>query len=317
MTTTTRTVLWVLLAAVPLTVVSVLLYKKLDRTQTELAAANTQITKLNATVTEIEAAKLAVTQKAEMLDTALKAVKVEAEALNVQLGTTGADLKTTTAKVTELQQRAEAITKELAATKQTADALKMENTKLAQDLSKAESDLGSAKALIKDLQGQIAGMERKLQEQAVAHAAKVDQMSTQISGLEQTKAALTAKTEQLTTAVVTTKAELSAYQSDPDSFLLGAQIKQLRKSAVGRNDAQKAIGFLGGIFDYFGNESMKSKEAKEGPQGDVYWAVIFRDGSQKEIPALEVEAWQQRINRISTLWGNGQQASSNVTRVIR
>jgi hypothetical protein len=149
----------------------------------------------------------------------------------------------------------------------------------------------------------------------MAHAKEVEAKNAAISTLEQKKAELTTRTEQLTTAVVTTKAELSAFQNDPDTRLLGAKIQQFRRSAVGRNDAQKAIGFLGGIFDYFGNESMKSKEAKEGPQGEPYWAIVFRDGTQQEIPQGEVEMWQQRINRIGTLWDNGKIAD-NATRPI-
>ncbi|MFO0491857.1 MAG: hypothetical protein ACK51T_05415 [bacterium] len=317
MSSTTRTILLVGLVALPLGLAGGYLYNKLGTTRAELASAKGEIGTLKGKVSAaelqlnmIEMQKSKLSETVGVLDTQLKAVHVEAEALNVSLGGGGADLKVAVGKVAELQQRAEQISLELEATKKTAGALQVQNTQLSGALSKAESELGSARSLIKDLQGQVAGLESRLKEQAVAHAAKVEQMTTQITGLEQVKTELQA-------AVVTTRAELSAFQSDPDTRLLGAKVQQFRRSAVGRNHAQQAIGILGGLFDFIGNESMKGTEARKGPQGEPYWAIVFRDNTQQEIAEDEVGMWQRRIERISTLWQNQQRADASVQPVIR
>jgi peptidoglycan hydrolase CwlO-like protein len=272
----------------------------------ELRKATAEIGALKAQVGEIETQKAGLASRVEVLDGQLKAVKAEAEVLNTQLGSTGESLATATGKVKELQERAAQISAELEATKVAAGALKVQNTQLAEALSRAESELGSARKMISGLQAQVAGLTEKLQakemelvQQADAHHKTVVTMTGQINELETKKV-------ELQTAVVTTKAELNAFQSDPDTRLLGAAIREFRKSAVGRNDAGKAVGFLGGLFDYFGNKSMAEKEAREGNQGEPYFAIVFRDGTQQQIPTGEVEHWQARIDRIATLWSHQQ-----------
>lgn len=275
-------------------------------THNKLKAANTQIGELTTKVTVIESQRDEVTKRAEVLDGQLAAVRVEAETLNKELGATGTDLKTTQTKVTELRARAEQLTVELAATKQVAEALKMDNTKLGEQLARSESELATSKKLIDTLQGQVRELadrvkakEAELVQTKAVHQEQVAQMTTQNVAQRQV-------TVQVVEQANAAKAEVRTFQDDPDARLLGAKIKQFRRSAVGRNDAQKAVGILGGLFDAIGNSVMRGREEREGPQGEPYFAIVFRDGTQQEVPQLDVNNWQARIDRIEQMWGKTQ-----------
>ncbi len=282
-------------------------------TSKQLKAANGQIDQLTAKVTVVEVQRDEITKRAEVLDGQLAAVRLEAETINKELGTTGTDLKTTQTKVTELRTRAEQLTIELAATKQAAEVLKLDNTKLGEQLSRSESELATSKKLIDALQGQVRELaekfkakEAELVQTKATHQEQVTQMTTQISDLGTQNVAQRQVTVQVVEQTNAVKQEVRQFQDDPDARLLGAKIKQLRRTAVGRNDAQKAIGFLGGLFDAIGNSVMRDREAREGPQGEAYYAMVFRDGTQQAVAKATVNDWQTRIDRIETLWGKAQ-----------
>jgi predicted nucleic acid-binding Zn-ribbon protein len=290
-------------------------------TSGKLKAANAQIGELNTKVSVIESQRDQVTQRAELLDGQLAAVRVEAEALNKELGTSGNDLKATQAKVGELKSRAEQLSVELAATKQVAEALKLDNTKLGEQLARNESELATSKKLIETLQGQVRELaervkakEAELVQTKVAHEAKVAQITTEFTAQNTAQRQVTVEVVEKTNEA---KQRVRTFQDDPDARLLGAKIRQFRRSAVGRNDAQKAVGILGGLFDAIGNSVMRGREEREGPQGEPYFAIVFRDGSQQEIAALDVNNWQARIDRIEQMWGTTQAGLEPVQPLFR
>jgi DNA repair exonuclease SbcCD ATPase subunit len=299
MNTTTKIVLASLVTAAPLVVASIVLYRNLSSTKADLVAARAQVSDLTQTVAVKAEENTQLVGKVETLDKHLKVINAEAEQLRTDLTSSKATLSETTLKLTELTERQAAVVKELEVAKAQASELRVQNANLSEMLSKADSELATSKKLISGLEAQLIAATQKLRDQQIAHETKVAELAGQITNLETTKT-------QLTTAVVTTKAELSAFKTDPDTRLLGAKVEQRRKSAVGENHAQQAIGIFGGIFDYFGNESMKSKEAKSGPQGKPFWCVVFRDGTVQEIAENEVANYRARIQRISTLWSEGK-----------